>query len=448
MTRRPRWRPAAIQAPSAAGPEAASLTPRSDPPTGAETAAPSRRAVAAWALIEFALLLFSINVVSLYFPLWLVDDRGARDSVYALATSAAMAVMVPAAPLLGALFDHVPRRLPLLAGAMLLCAAATATLGLGPLPFALAAFVVAAVAQQSAGVFADALLPAVSTPATRGAVGGVGIAVGYSGAIAGIALGLAVLARDPSAKPTIFRLTALVLPLLILPALRWIPDPAPPHRANRSIPTLAAAPAALRRLARDARAAPGLARLLVGRLFYADAANTLTAFMAIYATAEIGFDTTQTQILLLLGIVAGIGGGLAGGRLVDRIGPKRGLDRMLALWLVVFAASAAIPLADAPGWTFWGVAPIAGFALGGAWAADRPLLLRLAPPDRVGQFFGLYALVGRFAAIGGPLLWALVVDGLGWGRPTAVLTLGLMTLVALAILRPINDGPVVPAPPA
>lgn len=410
------------------------------------TVAPAKRAVAAWALIEFALLLFSITVVSLYFPLWLVEDRGVRDSVYALATSAAMAVMIPAAPLLGALFDHAPRRLPLLAGAMILCAAATAALGPGPLPLAIAAFVVAAVAQQSAAIFADALLPAVSTPATRGAVGGVGVAVGYTGAIAGIALGLAVLARDPSAKPTIFRLTALALPLLIVPALRWIPDRPGTDHANRRPPALAAVSAALRRMGRDARAAPGLARLLVGRLFYADAANTLTAFMAIYATAEIGFDTTQTQILLLLGILTGIGGGLLGGRLVDRIGPKRTLDRMLALWLVVFAASAAIPLADAPSWTFWGVAPLAGFALGGAWAADRPLLLRLAPPDRVGRFFGLYALVGRFAAVVGPLLWAAVVDGLGWGRPVAVLTLGLMTLIALALLRPIDDSPVAPVP--
>ncbi len=409
-------------------------------------AAPQKRAVAGWALIEFALLLFSINVVSLYFPLWLVEDRGARDSVYALATSSAMGLMIIAAPLLGLLFDHTPRRLPLLAAAIGLCAAATATLGLGPLPVAIAAFVVAAVAQQSAGVFADALLPAVSTPATRGAVGGVGIAVGYAGAITGIALGLLVLARDPTAKPTIFRLTALALPLLILPALRWIPDPATPRLAPPWALSLDALPAALGRTARAARSAPGLARLLVARLFYADAANTLVAFMAIYATAEIGFDATETQLLLLLGIVAGIVGGLAGGRLVDRVGPKRTLDRMLVLWLLVFAISAAIPLIGAPGWTFWSVAPITGFALGGAWAADRPLLLRLAPPARIGQFFGLYALVGRFAAVAGPLLWATVVDVLRWGRPAAVLSLAVMTLIALAVLRPVEDAPLCAGP--
>ena len=44
-------------------------------------------------------------------------------------------------------------------------------------------------------------------------------------------------------------------------------------------------------------------------------------------------------------------------------------------------------------------------------------MLQLSPPRYLGQFYGLYAMVGRFAAIIGPLLWSVVVDGLGLGRP-------------------------------
>ena len=63
-------------------------------------------------------------------------------------------------------------------------------------------------------------------------------------------------------------------------------------------------------------------------------------------------------------------------------------------------------------------------------------MLRLAPPQHIGQFYGLYAMVGRFAAIIGPLLWALIADGLGWGRPAAVAAfLPMMAIAAWFIFR-------------
>ena len=67
-------------------------------------------------------------------------------------------------------------------------------------------------------------------------------------------------------------------------------------------------------------------------------------------------------------------------------------------------------------------------------------MIGLAPPDYLGQFYGLYALAGRFAALVGPLLWALVVDVLGLGRPTALLVLLALVLVAIVILRPLSPS--------
>ena len=67
-------------------------------------------------------------------------------------------------------------------------------------------------------------------------------------------------------------------------------------------------------------------------------------------------------------------------------------------------------------------------------------MIGLAPPEYLGQFYGLYALAGRFAALVGPLLWALVVDVLGLGRPTALLVLLGLVLVAMVILRPLSSS--------
>ena len=78
--------------------------------------------------------------------------------------------------------------------------------------------------------------------------------------------------------------------------------------------------------------------------------------------------------------------------------------------------------------------------LSGTWAADRPLLIELSPERLLGQFYGLYALAGRLASLIGPLIWALIVDGLGLGRPVALVVLLAFVLLAIVILRPLPAG--------
>jgi UMF1 family MFS transporter len=89
---------------------------------------------------------------------------------------------------------------------------------------------------------------------------------------------------------------------------------------------------------------------------------------------------------------------------------------------------------------------LAGLGLGGTWAADRPYMLRLTPPARVGEFYGLYGMVGRFSAITGPFVWAFVSETLGLGRPAAILTLLVGIIIAYFVLRPVSDAPRIWAP--
>jgi UMF1 family MFS transporter len=409
--------------------------------TAIGTAPAPRRAVAAWVLYDLANVAFSINIISLYFPLWVVDDAGGRDSDYGLASAASMALVLLAAPFLGALSDQSARRLPFLAVATAVCCGATLFLGSGGLLWSLVWFAVANAFFQSGLVFYDALLPTVSTPETVGRVSGWGIGAGFAGALLGIGLGLTVLRFNSDAKPLVFKLTAVLFALGALPCFLWVrerPGLARPASAGRAVrqtmAELRATPALL-------RSAPGLGRYLVGRIFYTDAGNTAVAFMGVYAAKELGFSDLQTQLVLLAGIVAGPVGALTGGRWVDRLGPRRTLHRMLALWAAVLLLAAIVPAAGLPTGLFWLVAPLVGVALGGTSATDRTYLLRLAPPGALGQCYGLYATVGRFAAITGPLLWAAVVDWVGWGRPAAVASLAGMVIIGAAILRPVTDRP-------
>ena len=114
--------------------------------------------------------------------------------------------------------------------------------------------------------------------------------------------------------------------------------------------------------------------------------------------------------------------------------------RVLSVWSLMLALITATGFHLLPDAALWVIAPFAGFSLGGIWASDRPLMIGLAPPQYLGQFYGLYALAGRFAALVGPLIWALIVDVLGWGRPVALLALLGLVLVAMVILRPLSPA--------
>ena len=131
----------------------------------------------------------------------------------------------------------------------------------------------------------------------------------------------------------------------------------------------------------------------------------------------------------------------AWGRVVDRLGPKRTLSRVLGCWAVTLGTAALIPVAGLPPLLFFGVAALAGVSLGGTWAADRPYMLVLSPPAKVGEFYGLYSMIGRFSAVVGPLLWAYVAEDLALGRPASVAVLFLMVVVAWVILRGVDDRP-------
>ena len=73
------------------------------------------------------------------------------------------------------------------------------------------------------------------------------------------------------------------------------------------------------------------------------------------------------------------------------------------------------------------------------------MLLRLTPPDRVGEMFGLYGLVGKFSAVVGPIVYgAIVATLLGsldrGAYQVAIASLFVLLLVGMAILRGVPEG--------
>ena len=413
-----------------------------------------KRAVVSWILYDLANTIFSMGVVSVYFSLYVREAVGSQraDSVYGIITALSMGIIFIISPLLGAMTDRAPRRMPFLAWSTLACCACTALFARGAFAVSAVLFIVANAAYQAGLQFYDAMLPEVTTEENRGRVGGIGVGVGYLGSYIAVGIGLLFATMDYALYFTIVAAAFMVfaIPCLVFVRERGNPHPRPifgwqmiTESTKQTLDTL-----------RQGHRYPGLLRFLLGRVFYTDAINTVIAFMSLY-TANVAVSTglspsegkAQAGLVMLSAISFAVVGGFVWGWIVDRIGPKRTLNIVLSLWMATFVLAAAIGLLRLPIVYLYVVAGLAGIALGGVWSADRPYMLRLTPPDRVGEFYGLYGMVGRFSAITGPVLWAattyIAVERCGLaeltGQGWAIVTLLLMVVVSFVILRQVTD---------
>jgi MFS transporter, UMF1 family len=414
-----------------------------------------RSAVFGWVTYDLANTIFSMGVVSLFLPLWIREAAGAdrADTLWGIIGAVSYGIIFVVSPLLGAMTDRARRRMPFLIVSTLLCVVFTALLARGGLWATAIFFILANVAYQAGLQFYDALLPEVSTEENRGRIGGIGIGVGYMGSFLAVGLGL-VLGTDD--KPLLFMLIAVLFLALALPCFLLVRERGNPNpRQVFGWRVVKESTADTIRALKSGDRYPGLLRFLVGRVVYTDAINTVILIMALY-TVNIAVATGLTtqegehtaQLILMFAIIFAIFGGFMWGWIVDRIGPKRTLNTVLVCWMVVFSMAAAIGILGLPLWVLYGVAAGAGVSLGGVWAADRIYMLRLTPPHRIGEFYGLYGMVGRFSAITGPATWALILYftstafGLApqVGQGIGILVLLGQIFLSYWILSPVTDG--------
>lgn len=408
---------------------------------------PSGRAVvpAAWATYDFANTIFSFAVVSGAIGLYLVKDGqfGERDGNLFLSIAIVVSVALNAAvsPFLGAISDRGGRRMPFLLAFTVLCIGTTFFIADVPPFFGLVLFIVANFAYQAALIYYDATLKTVSTPAARGKLSGIGTAIGYCGTVF---VGLLIFLLDIPVEDR-FRLTAILFLVFAIPIFLVVKEPKRSDEAPLTLADVKDAFGQLRRSIADARLVPGLGRFLVGRFFYSDAVNTVIVVMSVVTVKALGLSESTANLVLLSLTLVAIVMSFVWGWMVDRQGPKRTLVVVLISWAVgLLLGGIAVGFGSAGLVPFLIAGAILGSGLGGVQVADRVLMVRLSPPAQLGEFFGLYGLVGKGSQVVGQLLYGLLIflllDTLGNGAyQVAVLSLLVTMLIGLWLLWPVRD---------
>jgi UMF1 family MFS transporter len=403
------------------------------------------RVPVAWALYDFANTVYSYAIVSYAMGLWAVDRLGPADGQFwfGIANAASVGLNAAVSPVLGAMSDRGGRRMPYLlfftaqtiiatAAIAIVPAGASALTLIGLLLFTLANF-----SYQAALIYYDATLPVVSKPSSRGRMSGIGVAIGYLGTIA---IALLILITKSGSSGLTFVMAAVLFTAFAVPIFVFVKEPAGTDYRFRAGDALSSW-RQLRTTIAHAREVPGLPRFLVGRFFYTDPINTVIVVMAVFATQAIGLTETQANLVLLGLTVAAVLASFGWGLVVERYGPKRTLMWVLASWCVGLVIGGAV--LELPTFLIAGI--LLGSGLGGVWTSDRVFMLRLSPPERIGEFFGLYGLAGKFSAVTGPVLYGTIVSVLlnaGWGKgayQVGILSFLILMVIGILFLRGVPD---------
>ncbi len=416
-----------------------------------------------WALFDWSTQPFYTLITTFlfapYFASVVVGNAVHGQSLWGLGQGAAGAAVAVLSPVLGAVADSMGRRKPWIGGFAAVAVAAMALLWTarpGVVVPVLVLAAIATIAVEFATVFNNAMMPGLVPRGRLGRLSGFGWSLGYLGGLVALALmlglftlpevpafGLSKAAHEPERLVGPF--SGLWLAVFILPLFFWTPDAPPRLTLGPAIRAgLSNLAATLGHLGRHRV----IARYLLARMLYYDGLTAVFSFGGIYAAGLFHWSQTELGLFGIVIVVFAMIGAFAGGRLDDRLGSKVTVLLSLAGLIVGLVGILAIPaiaeasprlFASTPEKAMVGFAALIGLFAGPAQAASRTLMARLAPPDLMTEFFGLYALSGKATAFVAPLAVSAATAALASQRAgLAVLIVFLVAGGALLIRVPVK----------
>jgi len=381
------------------------------------------KAVWSWAFYDWANSAFATVVMAGFFPIFFKQfwssGMPVTESTYHLGiiNSVASLIVVLLSPILGAIADQLGRRKGFLL--VFACMGAVMTGGLywveqGNWQLAALLYIAAVVGFSGANLFYDALLAVVSPKESLDRVSALGFALGYLGG--GLLFAFNVWM---SLQPELFGLkdageavriaflcTAVWWLVFSLPLLLFVHEPevakikasqAIGRGLNQLLTTL-----------KQIRMLRQTFLFLVAYWLYIDGVDTIIR-MAVDYGLSIGLASTDLITALLLTQFVGFPAAIAFGRIGERIGVKQGILLALAVYIGVTSFSVFM---HAP-WQFYLLAVVIGLVQGGVQSLSRSLYARMVPVGRQAEFFGFYNMLGKFAAVLGPVLvgWVTWLSG-------------------------------------
>ncbi len=408
-----------------------------------------------WALYDCANSAFATTVIAGFFPLYynvLTADIPTVDAQFWFNLTLMLSSIFVSitAPLLGAIADSGGYRKKFLTiftmlGILMSLSLVWTHAGMWWVGLLLYAF--GSIGFYSANIFYDSLLVEVSDPSEYDLVSACGYALGYVGG--GVLFAINVLmvtkpdwfgfANASTALMAAFISVGLWWGIFTVPLLMYVQEPKPPSQMGTT-DTIKKGLAQLRLIFTDLRRMKTLSLFLIAYWFYIDGVGTVIKIAVFYGDRILGLPYEGLIIALLLTQFVAFPSTLFFGWLGNRIGARNGILIGLAVYLVaiLYAWRWIDSSAD-----FYGLAIAIGLVQGGVQSLSRSLYASFVPPGRIAEFFGLFNMIGKFAAIIGPLLLTITPSVIpNAGERDQILALVPLFIIGAGLLLKVNvaDG--------
>jgi len=401
-----------------------------------------KKTVLSWVLYDWANSAFSTTVIAGFFPVFFKQymslETDVATSTFRLATANSIASVVVAvlSPVLGAIADKGGAKKKLLFLFAMMGVVMTGALRFvqgGDWELAVLIYVAAAVGFSSANSLYDSLLVSVAPGRRADYVSALGFAFGYLGGGILFSLNVAMTLdpgffglRDPQEAVRVsFVMVAVWWAVFSIPLLVFVREaPAETVGYRR---TVAEGLRQLKRTFDEIKKLKTVSLFLLGYWCYIDGVDTITR-MAVDYGLSLGFDVNNLVVALLITQFVGFPAAIAFGKIAEKKGAKTGIYIGIAVYVAVCVWAYRMKNV----WEFYVLAVSVGLVLGGVQSLSRSFYSRIIPRNKAAEFFGFYNMLGKSAAVVGPLLMGGV--GVLTGNPHVAILSVILLLVAGAVL--------------
>jgi UMF1 family MFS transporter len=410
-----------------------------------------------WSIYDFANSAFATTILAVIFNRYFAEvvalgRTGIRflglhlpgAAFFAFTVSISMTCVALSAPFLGAIADYSGRKKQFLG---CFCYGGALFTGLlyfiGEGDYWLGAFffILAHIGFSGGNVFYNGFLPEISTDETIGRISGLGWALGYIGG--GMLLGINLIMlkyphylgfqRGYFTVHHCFLSVAIWWGFFSLPVFLWIRE----RGRRQSLPNgkiyLSIGVSRVFRTLKKIGNYRELSKFLVAFLIYNDGIQTIIIMASIFGAEVLGMGTEELIVYFLMVQGTAFVGSLVFGFLADALGNKRTILLALMVWVLVVVWAYGLGLFWSPKMEYWILGILAGMVLGGSQATSRSLQGLFTPEANSAEFFGFYAVAGKFASILGPLVYGLILSITGSLRK-GILSLIFFLVTGMVIL--------------
>lgn len=372
-----------------------------------------------WALYDWANSAYATVILAGFFPLFFkqywsdASDVSTSTFQLGLTNSIASTVIVILAPVLGAIADagNLKKRLLLIFALLgIVMSAGLYFVAQGEAILALTLFCLSVVGFSGSIIFYDALITDISEEKNYNKVSSLGYALGYLGG--GILFAFDVymtlnpgqfgFSNSSEAVKFSFLTVSLWWFVFSLPLFFNVQEK---HYQSNLKPRAAilAGFKQLRITFGKILKLPMVLLFLFAYWLYIDGVDTIVR-MAVDYGMSLGFNSSDLITALLITQFVGFPSAIAFGYLANFIGTKQGI--LLAIAIYFLTTLWAAQISDVS--EFYMLAIIIGLVQGGVQALSRSFYARIIPKNQSAEFFGFYNMLGKFAAVIGPIMVGVV----------------------------------------